>query len=213
MSAPTLGLPATPAITYSVDRPAPPYVAGDTVTITAMLASGHVWGSLPGGWSTVTPTTATLMVTFDAAECISILTATPAVRAEHRRRDLRDDIGPLPPGPRSRRDGDDHRSGRRMGRRPAVGLDPLVGDDRYGVGEHPARRVCLGRDDAAAGDIDHGSQCSHLVAGDDRPGDDTGGTLPSTGSSATGASMLLGGAALAGGLALLGVARRRVAQR
>ncbi|AEG45540.1 hypothetical protein [Isoptericola variabilis] len=65
---PTLTLPTTTGITYTVD-PAGPYSGGQTVTVTAALQEGYAWGELPAGWVTASPT-ATFVVTLGPdAEC------------------------------------------------------------------------------------------------------------------------------------------------
>ncbi len=75
---PTLTLPTTTGITYSV-TPAGPYSGGRTVTVTAMLHDGYGWGTLPAGW-TPTSAGATLQVTFGPdAECPKSPPAPPHV--------------------------------------------------------------------------------------------------------------------------------------
>jgi hypothetical protein len=64
--APTLTLPSTTGIAYSVDKPAP-YQAGDAVTVTATTDSGYkLAASLPAGWDRVSDTVATYAAQFDA---------------------------------------------------------------------------------------------------------------------------------------------------
>ncbi len=77
-SAPTLTLATTEGVTYSVD-PEGPYVAGQAVTVTAVLAAGYEWGDLPDGWDELTTTTAERVITFDANPCIPVSPEVPQV--------------------------------------------------------------------------------------------------------------------------------------
>ena len=58
---------STAGVTYSLD-PAGPYDPGTdgyTVTVTATLADGLKWGTMPPGWTQVDLTTATFTVDVD----------------------------------------------------------------------------------------------------------------------------------------------------
>ena len=79
---PTLRLPTTDGITYSVDPPGP-YSAGQAVTVTATLGPAGV--GLPGpalltpGWTKTSATTATYPVTFDQVACAPVAPVAPSV--------------------------------------------------------------------------------------------------------------------------------------
>jgi large repetitive protein len=82
VSPPTLRLPTTDGITYSVD-PGGPYSAGQTVTVTATLAPAGLGlppqAQLAPGWTTTSATTATYPVTFDQAACAPVAPVAPSV--------------------------------------------------------------------------------------------------------------------------------------
>ena len=80
MIPPTLTLPETDGITYSVD-PDRPYAPGETVEVTATLDdAGVAWpDQLPPGWTETSDTTATYTHTFDDVTCTPVLPVDPAV--------------------------------------------------------------------------------------------------------------------------------------
>ena len=80
VTAPTLTLASTDAVTYDTDAD-PPYAAGATVTVTATLDPvGVGWPTtLPDGWVRTSDTVATTTVTFDAVVCRLGTPTDPAV--------------------------------------------------------------------------------------------------------------------------------------
>ena len=78
LSVPTLTLPTTDKITYTVDTPAP-YAQLQQVVVTATLTSG-VWpASLPEGWTRQSNTTATWTVFFAYGACIPVSPVNPEI--------------------------------------------------------------------------------------------------------------------------------------
>ncbi|SEE85300.1 InlB B-repeat-containing protein [Ruania alba] len=79
LTEPTLTLPSdTDALTYTAD-PADTYEPGQTVTVTATLADGYEWGTLPEGWTEDSPTQASYVLTFDDVECVPVTPMDPQV--------------------------------------------------------------------------------------------------------------------------------------
>ncbi|WP_125777900.1 InlB B-repeat-containing protein [Antribacter gilvus] len=78
LTAPTLTLATTEGITYTVSVEGP-YAPGQTVTVTATLADGFAWGTMPTGWTEVSLTVATFEVTFDEVECAEVMPVAPTV--------------------------------------------------------------------------------------------------------------------------------------
>ncbi len=79
LMAPILKLSETQGITYTAS-PLSPYVAGQSVTVTATLSAGGAWpGSMPTGWTRTTDTTATFTVKFDTAACTPVSPVQPVV--------------------------------------------------------------------------------------------------------------------------------------
>ena len=74
---PTLNLPSTLGITYSVNKSAP-YSAGETVLVTAAASAGYEFKNVANNpWTFVDKKTETLSITFDAApDCITDTTPT-----------------------------------------------------------------------------------------------------------------------------------------
>ena len=70
----------TDFITYTFSAE-PPYSEGQSVTITATLdpAGGRVGGPILAAWTELTDTTAELVVTFDAVDCIAASLVEPGV--------------------------------------------------------------------------------------------------------------------------------------
>ncbi len=68
----------TEGITYT--RTTGDDVPGGAVTVAATLADGYAWpGSLPAGWTEVSPTTATFAVAYDLIECVEVGPVAPTV--------------------------------------------------------------------------------------------------------------------------------------
>ena len=79
VTVPTLTLPSTTGITYTVDDD-PPYEQGGSVTVTATLdPAGVGWPDDLGDWVRVSATVATLLVEFDAVACSPVVPAAPTV--------------------------------------------------------------------------------------------------------------------------------------
>ena len=80
LSAPTLVPVDTDGITYDVD-PTGPYVAGQSVIVTATLdEAGVAWpDDLPAGWDRDSDTTATLLVRFEDVPCTPVEPVAPKV--------------------------------------------------------------------------------------------------------------------------------------
>ncbi len=79
VTVPTLTLPSTTGITYTVDDD-PPYEQGQSVTVTATLdPAGVGWPDDLGDWVRVSATVATLLVEFDAVACSPVAPAAPTV--------------------------------------------------------------------------------------------------------------------------------------
>ena len=80
VSAPTLELAGTTGMTYAADPPGP-YLAGQSVTVTATLdPTGVAWpATLPPGWERTSDTVATLIVKFAGVTCRLGTPAAPTV--------------------------------------------------------------------------------------------------------------------------------------
>lgn len=66
----------TNGITYRIDGD---IVAGAAVTVTATLADGYEWGTMPEGWTRVDTTTATFTVDLADIDCTPVIPVAPSI--------------------------------------------------------------------------------------------------------------------------------------